>query len=83
MTPEQKEILDFARRMGGYFTKQEAVAMFGEPIIADPESQVGQRLSRMVNAGLLERISPGKYKIGKGKKKAPANTDTNQIELFP
>lgn len=83
MTPDQKEILDFARRLGGYFTKQEAVKAFGGGYHCNGDKHVGDRLSRMVNSGLLERISPGKYKIGKGKKKAPANTDTNQIELFP
>lgn len=82
MTDEQKEILDFARRLGGYFTKQEAVKAFGGRYYNNEEKHVGDRLSRMVNAGLLERTAPGKYKIGKGKKNAPANTDTNQIELF-
>lgn len=82
MTPEQKAILDFARASGGYFTKQEAVKAFGSNYYHNGEKHVGDRLSRMVDAGLLEREGKGKYKIGKGKKSAPANTDTNQIELF-
>lgn len=80
MTPEQKEIIQFAHRQGGYFTKKEAVKQF--PYYHNTEKHIGDRLSRMVDAGLLERIAPGKYKIGKGKKSAPATIDTNQTELF-
>lgn len=78
MTTEQKEILTWAHSVGGCFTKQEAVKQF--PYYHNTEKHLGDRLSRMVDAGLLERTAPGKYKIGKGKK-APA-TETNQLQLF-
>lgn len=81
MTPEQKEILDFARASGGYFTTAEAVKHFGRHYYANGEKHVIARLSRMVDAGLLEREGKGKYKIGK--KKPRAKTDENQTELFP
>lgn len=80
MTKEQAEIIRFAQSRGGYFTKQEAAKEF--PYYYNTEKHIGDRLSRMVNAGLLERIAPGKFKIGKGKKSKPATIDTNQTELF-
>ncbi len=82
MTPDQKKILDFAHRQGGYFTKAEAVREFGEKYYHNGEKYVGDRLSRMVSAGLLEREAKGRYKAGKGKKNKPATIDDGQIELF-
>jgi len=80
MTPEQKEIMWWAQSQGGYFTKQEAIKRF--PYYCHTEKHVGDRLSRMVKAGLLERIAPGKFKIGKGKKSKPATLDNNQLDIF-
>ena len=82
MTPEQKEIMAFAQTQGGYFTKQEAVKKFGREYYCHGDKHVGDRLSRMVNAWLLERMAPGKYKIGKGKKSKPATLDAAQIDMF-
>ena len=37
----------------------------------------------MVNAGLLERVNRGHYRISKGKKKSkPIEEDKNQLKLF-
>jgi len=82
MTHDQKEILAWARSVGGYFTKQEAVAKFSGRYFRHPEKYVGDRLSRMVEAGLLVRTAPGKYKIGNGKKSKPEPANGNQTELF-
>ena len=82
MTPDQKEILDFAHRQGGYFTKAEAVRNFGEKYYNNADKYVGERLSRMVSAGLLEREAKGRYKIGKGTKNKPATVDAGQTDLF-
>ncbi len=84
MTKDQAEIIRWAQSVGGYFTKQEACrqAWLGGKYYMHPEKYVGDRLSRMVDAGLLERTAPGKYKIGKGKKNKPATVDANQPELF-
>ena len=84
MTPDQKEILDFAHRQGGYFTKAEAVRKFGEKYYNNADKYVGERLSRMVSTGLLDRVKgeKGRYKAGKGTKNKPATIDDGQIELF-
>lgn len=82
MTPDQKEILAFAHRQGGYFTKAEAVNEFGRAYPVHADKYVGDRLSRMVNAGLLEREAKGRYKVGKGRKNKPATIDAGQTELF-
>lgn len=80
MTIDQVEIIRWAQSLGGYFTKREAVRKF--PYYHNTEKHLGDRLSRMVDAGLLERTAPGKYKIGKWKKSNPATADPNQTELF-
>lgn len=82
MTKDQAEIIRWAQSVGGYFTKREAVLQFGGKYFRHPEKYVGDRLSRMVDAGLLERTAPGKYKIGKGKKSKPDPAEANQTELF-
>ena len=82
LTPEQKAILAFARNVGGSFTKGEAVKEFGSEYYHNGAKHVGDRLSRMVNAGLLEREAKGRYKIGKGKKNKPATIDAAQTDLF-
>jgi hypothetical protein len=69
--------------VGGTFTKSEAVKEFGPKYYGNSGSKhVGDRLSRMVNAGLLEREAKGRYKIGKGKKNKPATIDAAQTYLF-
>lgn len=81
MTTDQAKIIAWARSVGGQFTKREAVAKF-DHYYHNGGKYVGERLSRMVDAGLLERVSPGRYKVGKGKKSNPATIDTNQTDLF-
>lgn len=82
LTAEQKAILAFARSVGGPFTKAEAVKEFGREYYHNGSKHVGDRLSRMVNAGLLEREAKGRYKIGKCKKNKPATIDAGQTDLF-
>ena len=82
MTQEQREIYQWAYSVGGRFTKMEAVKQFGGEYYCNERNLIGQRLSRMVNAGLLIRERPGRFKVGKGTKKNRATIIENQIELF-
>lgn len=44
---------------------------------------VGERLSRMVKAGILQRVKKGVFKLGNGKKQTiKENINSNQISLF-
>lgn len=82
MTPEQREIIQWAQSVGGRFTKKEAVDRFGNDYYRNGDKHVGDRLSRLVNCGLLEREAPGKFRIGKCKKKNRSAIIDNQPELF-
>lgn len=82
MTPEQKIIIRWAKSVGGKFTKAEAVAQFGDKYYHNGAFHVGERLSRMVNSGLLVREKRGFYAVGKGTKGNPAKIETNQTSLF-
>lgn len=81
MTPEQKEILQWAKSVGGRFTKKDAVDAL-DKYYYNGAKHVGDRLSRMVNAGLLVREKPGVFSVGTGTKAKPATIDTNQTALF-
>ena len=82
MTPEQKEIIAFAQKNGGEFTKRQLVEAIGNNYYCNGEKHLGDRLSRMVNAQLLERVKPGVFKVGTGKKNKPSNIADGQANLF-
>lgn len=82
MTHEQREIYNWALSVGGRFTKSEAVKEFGGGYYCNGDKHVGDRLSIMVNAGLLIREKPGHFKTAAIKASKPEKVDKNQTVLF-
>lgn len=81
MTPIQRSIITWARSLGGYFTKREAVAQYGHRYYCNADFHVGNLLSTMVKRGILVREKPGHYRIGK-KIQPPPTIPANQTDLF-
>jgi predicted transcriptional regulator of viral defense system len=82
MTTDQRAILNFVRSKGEA-TKRE-ICEIADRYYCNGDNYVGERLSRMVDAGLLERVRPGVFRVGKGKEK-PAKVEPgneNQLNLF-
>ena len=80
MTPEQRTIYEFVRTKGEA-TKREITAI-ADHYYCNGEKHVGDRLSRMVKAGLLIRVKKGVFKPGLGKKHRPKPVPENQQNLF-
>lgn len=80
MTPQQRTIYDFVRSKGEA-TKKE-ISEIADNYYCNGEKHVGDRLSRMVKAGLLVRLKKGVFKVGRGKAHRPEPVDENQIKLF-
>lgn len=80
MTPEQRTIYDFVRAKGEA-TKKE-ITEIADHYYCNGEKHIGDRLSRMVNAGLLIRVKKGVFKPGLGKKHRPQELPENQQSLF-
>jgi len=81
MTPSQRAIYNFVRSKGTA-TKEEIFSFTGDPYYRNGEKYIGERLSRMVNAGMLKRVKPGVFAIGSGTKSTPATIAENQKTLF-
>ena len=81
MTPSQRAIYNFVRSKGTA-TKEEIFAFAGDPYYRNGEKYIGERLSRMVNAGILKRVKPGVFAVCSGKKSIPATIAENQQTLF-
>lgn len=85
MTDKRSAILREAARNGGTITKRDACALIGEGYYCNADTHVGAVLSRMVKAGLLNRIKPGVFEIGTGKKAKPKeiikNANQTLLEL--
>ena len=81
MTPDQRKIINFIQSKGTA-TKAEIVAFDGGQYYRNADKYIGDRLSRMVNAGILERVKPGVFKIGSGKKSGTEPVNENQTTLF-
>jgi len=80
MTPEQRHIYQFVRKQG-HATKKE-ICEIADHYYANGNKHVGDRLTRMVNAGFLVRVKNGVYRCGVGTKNRPATMPDNQIKLF-
>lgn len=70
MTREQKEITRFVLQNGGTATKQQIVKAL-DSYYCNGEKHIGDRLSRMVKAGLIKRVKNGVFEIGDGRKPKP------------
>lgn len=81
MTKDQRTIYNFIRD-NGTATKADIVALDGGKYYRHAEKYIGERLSRMVKAGLIERVKPGVFRIGGGKKQAVEPVNENQTALF-
>ena len=81
MTPDQRKIIDFIYAKGTA-TKAEIVALDGGQHYCNADKYIGDRLSRMVNAGMLERVKPGVFRIGSGKKSVNDPVNENQTRFF-
>ena len=82
MTPEQREIMTILQANGGEVTKAQVVDAIGGNYYCNGDKHVGDRLSRMVNAGMLIRVKPGLFKIGTGKRSKPEIVAEGQTTLF-
>jgi len=80
MTTDQRTIYNFVLSKGTA-TKAE-ISKIADHYYCNGEKHVGDRLSRMVNAGFLIRVKKGVYKCGVGKKSRPAAEIKNQTTLF-
>ena len=81
MTPDQRKIINFIQSKGTA-TKAEIVALDGGQYYCNADKYIGDRLSRMVNAGMLERVKPGVFRIGSGKNPGNDPVNENQTKLF-
>jgi len=82
MTPEQKEILQLLHQNGGTLTKKQVVDSL-DCYYHNGAKHIGDRLSRMVNAGMLKRVKPGVFEAGSGKRAGPVEpVNENQTMLF-
>lgn len=75
MTAKQKEIVAILQQHGGEVSKSQVVKAIGGDYYANGEKHVGDRLSRMVNAGILVRVRPGVFTLGTGRKSTAATVD--------
>lgn len=82
MTAEQKEILALLHQHGGTLTKKQVVDSL-DGYFCNGAKHIGDRLSRMVDAGLLKRVKVGVFEAGSGKKAGTVEpVNENQITLF-
>jgi predicted transcriptional regulator of viral defense system len=81
MTPDQRKIINFIYAKGTA-TKADIVALDGGQYYCNANKHIGDRLSRMVNSGMLERVKPGVFRIGSGKNPGNDPVNENQTKLF-
>lgn len=81
LTEKQKKVIIYAQAHDNHITKAEAMALIND-YYHNGSKHVGDVLSRMVNSGLLVRVSPGKFKTCLGTRNKPATIINNQPNLF-
>ena len=81
-SPKQRQILAMFTDSSSTVTKKGIVNKFGGHYYYAASKYIGEILSRMVEGGLLERVKPGVFKLGKGKPGKAQNEDKNQMSLF-
>ena len=81
LTEKQKTILEFAWKNDNKVTKSDAMKLINTHFY-NGDKHVGESLSRMVRAGLLVRVKPGYFEIGKGTRIKPTTIIDNQPNLF-
>ena len=85
-SPKQRDILKLFRP-GFEVTKQTIVGVYGGTYYHNGEKYVGEILGRMVNAGLIERVKPGVFRLPdkppvKQKYVRAETADDKQLTLF-
>lgn len=66
-----------------HLKKSDIIRITGINYYHNTEKHVGDTLSRMVGSGLLDRVSKGVYKLGKGQRRANAEEpNPDQTTLF-
>jgi predicted transcriptional regulator of viral defense system len=80
---KRKAIIDRAILQGGVISKMQAVETIGKTYYCNADKHVGDILTRMVKAGVLERVQWGVYKVIQANpKKGVKPIDQNQAALF-
>ena len=75
-SPKQRDILKLFRP-GLEVTKQAIVDVYGDYYYHNGEKYIGEILGRMVKCGLIERVKPGVFRLGK-----VALDENKQLTLF-
>lgn len=84
LSSKQKQILEVVREHG-QVNLTHLVDEFGHWYYYNEKKHLGALLSNMVKVGLLERIKPGLFKVGPGRKHAVNHAldgDQDQTKLF-
>lgn len=82
MTPRET-LFQLARSQNGELTKKQAVEAIGGRYYCNADHHVGEVLSKMVKAGLFERIKPGHFKVKNiNSVRTTGKADPNQQSIF-
>jgi len=78
LTTYQRAIISEAKRNGGKVTTEQVTALIGGNYFRNERKYVGEALSRMVNAGLLNREKPGVFTLTTEAQKPKSVTKTGE-----
>ena len=82
ITPQQREILDFALANDNRITSKQVQDNFSGRYYMNADGHLGAILSRMVKAGLLTREKPGVFTVGNGEKRSLEKPIPGELSLF-